>query len=308
MDPQISKTAGIELLRKRIDEVADLERDAINRGAVAAARKKDDFYLRCQLLDGDIRHAIDLTFGSDRVESGFYREGLPEFAVIYEAYIKSGFIIEDAEHISSAINLFESPRVPLIEFFGDNFLVARRKLNHAVKRLEESMAADRSPDSPQAVRAMDADIAGSPLRRAFIVHGHDDAARHAVAQFLERSGFEVIILQERANEGRTVIEKFELNSDVGFAVILMTPDDVGGKDAGKLRARARQNVVFELGYFIGRLGRKRVMALRKGDIEFPSDFLGVVCEPIDEHGGWKLRLANELVSAGFEIDWKKAMS
>jgi hypothetical protein len=142
-------------------------------------------------------------------------------------------------------------------------------------------------------------------RRVFVVHGHDEAARLAVASFLKAIDFEVIILHEQTNKGRTVIEKFEAHSDVGFSVIILTPDDVGGKDHTGLQARARQNVILEWGYFIGRLKRARVFALRKGDVELPSDIVGIVWEVFDEHGAWKQKLAKELNDADYEIDWQK---
>ncbi len=114
-------------------------------------------------------------------------------------------------------------------------------------------------------------------RKIFIVHGHDDGSREAVARFLERIGFAPIILHEQANQGRTVIEKVVAHGDVGFAVVLLTPDDEGRTmGAESLEPRARQNVLLELGYFIGRLGRANVCALKRGELEIPSDFAGVV--------------------------------
>lgn len=142
-------------------------------------------------------------------------------------------------------------------------------------------------------------------RRVFIVHGHDEAAREIVARFLSTLAFEVIILHERANQGRTIIEKFEANSDVGFAVVLLTPDDEGGKRGAAVHARARQNVILEWGYFVGRLGRDKVCALKKGELELPSDALGIVWEALDEFGGWKTKLAKELEAARYSIDWSK---
>jgi predicted nucleotide-binding protein len=143
--------------------------------------------------------------------------------------------------------------------------------------------------------------------KVFIVHGHDGEAREAVARFLEKINFEAIILHEQASRGRTVIEKVESHSDVGFAVILLTPDDVGGaKDATSFEPRVRQNVLLELGYFIGKLGRDRVLALKRGTMEIPSDFAGVVWEPY-EGTSWKQSLAKELEAAGHTIDWNKVM-
>jgi predicted nucleotide-binding protein len=142
-------------------------------------------------------------------------------------------------------------------------------------------------------------------RKVFIVHGHDEGSREAVARFLEKLDFEPIILHERANKGRTIIAKFQQEAaDVGYAVILMTPDDHGGKAGQEGKPRARQNVVFELGFFIGALGPEKVAALVKGDVERPSDFDGVVYISIDD-SGWRLKLAKELEAAGFTISWAK---
>ena len=126
---------------------------------------------------------------------------------------------------------------------------------------------------------------------------------------MERLGYEAVILHEQPNEGRTIIEKFEKHGEAaGFAVVLLTPDDIGGPKGTTtehLRERARQNVVAELFYFIGKLGRSRVCALKKGDIEVPSDFAGVVYTTMDSGGGWKQELAKEMHAAGMLIDFNK---
>ncbi|BEH58735.1 TIR domain-containing protein [Burkholderia pseudomallei] len=144
-------------------------------------------------------------------------------------------------------------------------------------------------------------------RRVFVVHGHDGEARETVARFLAKLGFEPVILHEQANQGRTIIEKFEAHGDVGFAVVLLTPDDEGRAKGGELQSRARQNVVLELGYFIGKLGRGKVCALKRGELELPSDYLGVVWEKMDDGGGWRQALGRELQAAGHAIDWNQVM-
>lgn len=142
-------------------------------------------------------------------------------------------------------------------------------------------------------------------RKVFIVHGHDEGPREAVARFLEKLDFEPVILHERPNKGRTIIAKFQQEAaDVGYAVVLMTPDDQGGKVGAPGKPRARQNVVFELGFFIGALGPEKVAAMVKGDLERPSDFDGVIYISIDD-GGWRQKLAKELEAAGFTMDWAK---
>lgn len=157
-------------------------------------------------------------------------------------------------------------------------------------------------------------VLGTPVlpkaNSVFLVHGHDEGAKHAVARFLEQLGVTPVILQEQINRGMTVIEKFEeFAGRAGFAVVLMTPDDFGypvGKEEEK-KSRPRQNVVLELGYFSAKLGRDKTLVLTKGDIEMPSDVLGLVYEAMDKNEGWKMRLARELKAAGFAIDMNKAI-
>lgn len=145
-------------------------------------------------------------------------------------------------------------------------------------------------------------------RRIFVVHGHDDGVKEAVARFLAKLELEPVILHEQPNRGRTVIEKFEEHSDVAFAVVLFTPDDVGFP-AGKVeetKPRARQNVVLELGFFMAALGRERVCVLYKSGVEVPSDYSGVLYEELDGKGAWRFRLALEIKAAGIEVDLNKA--
>ena len=147
------------------------------------------------------------------------------------------------------------------------------------------------------------------LNKVFVIHGQDESAREAVARFLEKLELEPVILHELPNKGRTIIEKFEDYADVKFAVVLLTPDDAG-RPAGNgngLEARARQNVIFELGFFIGKLGRKRVCALLKDGVETPSDYDGVVYIKLDCAGGWRMKLIQELKAANFDVDANRAI-
>lgn len=146
--------------------------------------------------------------------------------------------------------------------------------------------------------------------RIFLVHGHDELALQETARFLEKLEQDVIILREQPNRGRTLIEKFEDYADVGFALVLLTPDDRGGPVTTPYddqKPRARQNVLFELGYFIGRLGRNRVCALYRPGVEIPSDYSGVLYQEFDEKGAWRLELARELKAAGLSVDMNMAL-
>lgn len=141
-------------------------------------------------------------------------------------------------------------------------------------------------------------------KRVFLVHGHDNELKESTARFLEKISLQPIILHEQINKGKTIIEKFEEYSDVAFAVVLLTPDDYAGSKTSGLDKpfdRARQNVIFEMGYFIGKLGRQNVVGLVKGNIELPSDYSGVMYIKVDEAGSWKYNLAKEIKAAGLDI-------
>ncbi|EAM49564.1 TIR domain-containing protein [Crocosphaera watsonii WH 8501] len=141
----------------------------------------------------------------------------------------------------------------------------------------------------------------------FIVHGHDNEAKREVDVFLRKLDFNPIILHEQTNEGKTIIEKFENYSDVSFAIILLTPDDEGrvrNKDE-ELKPRARQNVILELGYFMGKLGRDKVCALYKEKVEIPSDYSGILYTKMDNDSGWHMKIAREIKKSGLDVDLNK---
>lgn len=126
---------------------------------------------------------------------------------------------------------------------------------------------------------------------------------------MENLGLRAIILHELPDSGQTIIEKFERYSDVAFAIVLLTPDDVGASESSseKLNPRARQNVILELGYFTAKLGRSRVCALYSGNVELPSDLHGVLYTAIDSEGAWRMKLAQELAEAGMSIDLNRLL-
>lgn len=141
--------------------------------------------------------------------------------------------------------------------------------------------------------------------KVFIVHVRDNELKETVARFIERLGLEAIILHEQPNGGKTIIEKFEDVADVGFAIVLLTSDDEGNLVGESKSYRARQNVVFELAYFIGRLKRSNVAALVKGNIEIPSDISGFAYIGVDNDGIWKIKVAQELKNCGYDIDMNR---
>jgi len=126
-------------------------------------------------------------------------------------------------------------------------------------------------------------------KKVFVVHGHDELAKTSLEAFLREKGLEPVILQRQADQGSTIIEKLERHSDVGYAFILLTPDETiyleeqSKPDAERKKEfRARLDVIFEFGYFVGKLGRKQVCCLYTGNVSLPSDVAGMIYKKYDK--------------------------
>lgn len=267
--------AGIERLSKRVADLDAFSVDAMQTGNPPELRA----------LEASIARTLERTFGLGTTDYRRYHgaSSLSYYAVTIMGQGPS--LGEYRNHTRQSI--------------AD----AKALLAEAIRGLEEELSETASPALAETKSIRPAELS----RRVFVVHGHDEGARESLARFLEKLGFEAIILHEKASGGKTVIEKVEAHSEVDFAVVLLTPDDVGGERADTLQPRARQNVLLELGYFIGKLGRHNVCALRKGNVEVPSDFSGVVYIDLDAHGAWKQGLAKELDGAGHVVDWNIVM-
>lgn len=269
---------GIERLQERISDLEDydvsqLSDDGDSPRLVALSTSIEDTLDRCFGLNTAIYNRFS-SAAQLHFSPGYYSEDYPR---------RHHYVQGTKDNIAQSISLLGEAQRTLREDLSDHEQVP---VNHA---------ANDALEGPHGLS-----------RKVFIVHGHDEGARETVARFLERLGFQSIILHEQANQGRTVIEKVEAHGEVGFAVVLLTPDDEGCVKGGIPEPRARQNVLLELGYFLGRLGRHKVCALKRGNVEIPSDFAGVVWESMDKDG-WKQALGRELEAAGHEIDWNKVM-
>lgn len=206
-------------------------------------------------------------------------------------------------HFSLMIYTFNETESDYIEACKSGLIKSKAVFEVYLEELKEN---DVTPDNET---TQDNSISKS---KVFVVHGHDEALKQEVARIVEKQGLEAIILSEQANHGKTIIEKFEENTDVGAAICLFTGDDYGRAikdDKGeetKLandRLRARQNVVFESGYFMGRLGREKVILIANPEIEIPSDLQGVV---YTNDKSWQIDVLKELKEIGYAIDFNKA--
>jgi predicted nucleotide-binding protein len=271
-------------LRRPRPEVESIIDRAIEKGDELLEGATDvgdeDSYEAWVRWHADTREALNAAFEGDEMASEFY-----DVATGGPIYIGGG----DA----SAAEIFEDRKK------------ATRGAINTLRSMRERLEFAEAPTTEQA-RGAESE-AGALPRRVFVVHGRDEALCDEVAQVLERLDLEALILMKQPGRGQTLIEKFEAGAlKVGFAVVLFTPDDFGrGPDESEWPEqpnRARQNVVLELGYFMGRLGRPRVAALYHPGTEVPSDIHGLAYIELDESGVWRHRLAEELRAEGYEID------
>lgn len=225
-------------------------------------------------------------------------------------YLKQSFNNEDNQYKREydQVNFFTATyRVP--GFKPDPILLAAKKISNKIEFLESLLAKADLLKAENVVQTTNIQV--KPKMKGeniFIVHGHNHEIQQKVARTIERLGLNPIILGEQANSGATIIEKFEKYSDVGFAIILLTADDLGkAKNEAELLPRARQNVILELGYFIGRLGRGHILPLYESGVEKPGDIDGVVYTLIDTGEKWKFEIVKELKAVGFDVDANKIL-
>jgi len=194
-----------------------------------------------------------------------------------------------------------------LKFKPDRFLESGRKaetiLKSAISNIKLQQELLEISETPTTI--YNDKPTSKSMKKVFIVHGHDNDLKNDVALFIQRLGIEPIILHEQVSRSQTIIEKIESYSDVGFSIVLYTPCDVGGSVSSKeTLPRARQNVVFEHGYFVAKLGRENVVALKKGQVEVPNDLSGMVYVSYEQNN-WRRDIAHELKASGYNIDFEK---
>jgi len=194
------------------------------------------------------------------------------------------------------------PQSEFVKAFNEGLDEAKGFLESRVGDLHENLAQDKHGPSKRP------SVLNADSRKIFVVHGHDHGNKETVARFLEALELEPIILHEQADQGRTVIEKFELHAaGVQCAVVILTADDIASskQNPEQKELRARQNVILELGFFVGRLGRERTFALIEKGVTLPSDVHGLIYIPMDSVD-WRMRLVKELKAAGVQVDANRA--
>jgi predicted nucleotide-binding protein len=264
-------------LRSRIAEIQD--------PGLRSARYDDP---RVEALESSIRATVRDIFGDVSHEAGEYGG----FRFARQRIARTSNFLRGTDNRDEV-------RADMQRQIQESMPGAVTRLEGLIQRIAERTVAARESDRS-------ASVAAAPTSRSvFLVHGHNEEVKQAVARLLERLHLQPIILHEQTDMNRTIIEKFEAHADVGFAVILMTGDDRGGLKAASAdlyQPRARQNVVLEMGFFLGRLGRQRVCVLYERGVEMPSDYSGVLFKPLDSDV-WRWELAREIDAAGIPVDF-----
>lgn len=260
----MTDTKAIEILNNLISEIGELERNSSEHARWLS----------------NVLRVLDEKFGSDSQ---------------YSTTMRSFPWQETGAGIYSAFDYQQERERDHQNAFRRQMEQAKGIIQSAVDALTERISEVNEDESSMSV--------SFDPKKVFIFHGHNDSVKQTVARTLENIGLTPIILAEQPDKGRTVIEKFENEgNDVGFAVVLLTADDKGRKNkARSLQSRARQNVVFEMGYFMALLGRERVMLLLQDGVEEPSDLKGVVYTKLDKDGAWKYKLVKELREQRYNV-------
>ena len=198
---------------------------------------------------------------------------------------------------------FNSQRGGVLMYWEQTATVSIQGKSPGKEDIEMALVEEHSASVPIAPKPEE------PNKKVFVVYGHDAPARTQLDAMLRRWGLEPVILDQLPSKGQTIIEKLEdYTEDVGFGVVLATPDDIGfPKTHEDQRAfRARQNVVLELGMLLVKLGRPKVAILLGNQVEMerPSDIQGLIYIPFKDDLQREAgpALAKEMAAQGYNID------
>ncbi len=272
--PEISKDRAVELIRHQLDEIPEVKAIALTREALPPPLGM-----------------VTAIFG---IGSKFYKWHRSTLVCI------SKIFGERSEHYKELLSIKFLPESSSSsqEQKREALDVGLNQTAGILESMIEEIQNYWDKEQPSVVRIKNS----SQSKQIFVVHGRDEGIKETASRFLRQLNLEPIILDEQASRGATIIEKFERHTNVGFALVLLTPDDEGSLRGEDINPRARQNVIFELGFFLGCLGRGRVIVLKRGEIEIPSDYTGVLYIELDDNNEWKMALIRELKSAGCEVE------
>jgi predicted nucleotide-binding protein len=169
----------------------------------------------------------------------------------------------------------------------------------------------KTPAAPQAQPAAASTPTGTP-RRIIVVSGADETMKQTMTLALRKLGLASVVMSEEPAQGKKLVDRFKEYADVGFAVVLLSPDIYvypKGEEATKRERTPRQDVTFMFGFLLGKLGKERVLAFYREspNFAFPIEFEGVKFAPLDNRDSWKLALIRELTGCGYIVDAERLL-
>jgi predicted nucleotide-binding protein len=258
---------------------------------------------RIELIEEIIWEAKKVEYGNDQLDIVVKRAEM----LVRKLFGDNSHYIKSLKSISYSPIMFSLGTSDSV--FINSFNHGKQELLNLLNVIKEDISLDITMNKNERLTNENKSVTNSNI---FIVHGQNEEMKQSAARTIEKLGLKPIILHDQPSKGRTIIEKFTENSDVLYAIILLSPDDIAylkSDSAENAKFRARQNVIFELGYFLGKLGREKVLALYQviDNFEIPSDYSGVLFVPYDENGRWKFELIKELKAIGIDVDANKIL-
>ena len=205
-------------------------------------------------------------------------------------YLKKIFVSKSIAEEYAASSLY------IGSFFGSDFSLTEKqlKIQNEIQEKLDKLVSIR--DSLALLKPEE-----KKKQKVFFVHNDDNIIAQEILDFIEKHNFKPIILKDLAKAGKTLIDEIENVPDINYAIVVLTPDEIGGKERENLQFRASQNVILELGIFVGKLGRNRVSGIRDESITLPEDFHGFEYIVYDPKGKWQHQLMKQLKAAGFKF-------
>ncbi len=275
----IPKDEFKEILQNRIDEGEDLQSYHFQKLSSASEFKEVEFFQKF----------------SDTYE---------EWHALNIEILKNSFSTPENDYLDKYNFTYLNSNFPQsTNSFSEEIYEFRTEFNSRIKALRTLISLVPFMKTSSVINKSDS-LKKEYTNEVFIVHGHNEKIRREVELILRRLNLIPITLNQKANKGMTVLEKFEANSNVGYAIILLTADDIGySLTDGEITAkkRARQNVLLELGFFWGAIRRSNFLCLYEDGVELPSDLSGLVYVKYDEHQKWADRLVIEMREAGYDV-------
>ncbi len=190
--------------------------------------------------------------------------------------------------------------------------IQKGKVKGAYLCTEEFVAVTQKNMEPTSQAPQTASTPCGPPRRIIVVSGTDESIKQTITGALRKLGLAAVVMSEEPSQGKKIVDRFADYADVGFAVVLLSPDVYvypKGEEATKRQRTPNQDVTLMFGFLLGKLGKDRVLAFYKETPNFriPVEFEGVKITALDDRDSWKHALIRELTGCGYTVDAERLL-